>query len=93
VTKIRDWYCQGLIAFSASQRRIVEADTEAAIPSATTCAARSGQLHRDSGTPLASGGWQASAMTAATWTGVKDGGRPDLFASPKDAVPCSADQR
>jgi hypothetical protein len=54
--KIQDWYCQGLIASSASHRRTVEVDTDAAIPSATTCAARSGQLHRDSGTPLASGG-------------------------------------
>ena len=40
--KIQDWCCQGLIASLASQRRIVEVDTDAAIPSATTCAARSG---------------------------------------------------
>jgi len=66
VMKIQDWYCQGLIASSASQRRTVEVDTDAAIPSATTCVARSGQLHLDKGTPLASGGWQASALTAAT---------------------------
>src|SRR5674476_1252528 len=64
--KIQDWYCQGLIASSASHRRTVDVDTDAAIPSATTCAARSGQLHRDSGTPLASGGWQASALRPAT---------------------------
>ncbi|MEO7059984.1 MAG: hypothetical protein ABI083_09710, partial [Lapillicoccus sp.] len=64
--KIQDWYCQGLIASSPSHRRTVELDTDATIPSATACPARSRQLHLDNGRPLACGGRQASALTAAT---------------------------
>src|SRR5665811_1998119 len=35
VMKIQDWYCQGLIASSASQRRTVEVDTDAAVSTST----------------------------------------------------------
>jgi len=82
-----------LSASSESQRRTVDADTGEQIPPVTTCRASSGQLHLASGTPEASGGWQASALTAAICTGVKVGGRPDRFASPSDAVPGAAHQR
>ena len=52
--------------------------------------ARSGQLHRDSGTPVSAGIWQASALTSATCTAVKAGGRPALGRRVRHAMPSPA---
>ena len=69
---------------------MVEAEIAAAMPRPTTSPARSGQDHRDSGTPVSAGSWQASALTSATCTGVNRGGRPDRRRSASPARPSSA---
>ena len=50
--KIHDRCCHGLIASLASQRRTVDAETEARLPAAAACRASSGQVQRASGFPL-----------------------------------------
>ncbi len=55
VMKIQERCCQGLSASSASQRRTVEADTNAAMPRATASRASSGQDQRDSGALVSAG--------------------------------------
>ncbi|MDP4501782.1 hypothetical protein Q9G87_07405 [Nonomuraea sp. G32] len=68
----------------------MEAEIAAARPRETICSARSGQLQRDSGTPVSAGNWQASALTSATWTGVNVGGRPERRRSFGPSRPWSA---
>jgi hypothetical protein len=55
-----------LIASLVSQRRTVDAETDATIPAAAVCRASSGQVQRASGFPLSAGGSQARALTSAT---------------------------
>ena len=69
---------------------MVEAEIASVMPRLTASAARSGQLHRDSGTPVSAGNWQARALTSATWTGVNRAGRPDRRRSVSPAMPWSA---
>ena len=50
--KDHDRCCQGLMASPASQRRTVEADTDATMPLAAASRANSGQVQRANGYPL-----------------------------------------
>jgi hypothetical protein len=77
------------MASSASQRRTVDADTEATTPSATAWRASSAELHRDNGTSRRCGGSQAIALTSATARGGNDRGRPARARSRSPASPCS----
>ena len=54
-----------------------DTDTGPARPRAASSAASSGPVHRDSGTPVAAGSWQASATTAARSAPLIRRGRPD----------------
>src|SRR6266540_3334700 len=63
-------YCQGLIASSASQRAIVEADASQ-IPRSTTSRCSSAREKRESGTPCVCGSSQAIAFTWAISSGGK----------------------
>ena len=86
--KIHDRCCQGLIASSASQRRTVDAETDATMPAAAAWRASSGQVQRASGFPLAAGGSQARALTSATTRAGNVRGRPGRGASASPARPC-----
>jgi hypothetical protein len=68
--KIHERCCQGLIASSASQRPIVDADASL-IACSTTKRCSSDRLKRDSGTPWALGSSHAIALTCATSSGGK----------------------
>jgi len=61
----QDRCCQGLIASWSSQRRTVEADTNAAMPRDMASRASSGHDQRDSGAPVSAGSWRANALTCA----------------------------
>ncbi len=74
--KIQDWYCQGLMGCSARIRKMEEGEIWAAGPALVISAASSGPVHRDSGTPVAAGSWQASATTAARSSALIRRGRP-----------------
>ena len=63
-TDIHDRCCQGLRASRASHRPMVEAET-ASWQRADNSRARSGPLHRDSGTPDSAGSAQARATASA----------------------------
>ena len=80
--KIQDRYCQGLSASASSQRRTVEAETDATMPRAAASRASSGHDQRDSGAPVSAGSWQARALTSATWTGVKRAGARSVCGRP-----------
>ena len=74
-TEIQDRCCQGLRASAASHRPIV--DAEALIwQRAASSRARSGPLHRDSGTLVSAGSAHASATASARSAAVNTGGRP-----------------
>jgi hypothetical protein len=80
--KIKDRYCQGLIASALSRRRrAVGADMVGAMARSTTSRASSGHDQRDSGVPVSGGNWQSSALTSATCTGVNRVGRPERLRS------------
>jgi hypothetical protein len=68
--KIHERCCQGLIASSASQRLIVDADASL-IACSTTKRCSSERLKRDSGTPWVVGSAHAIALTCATSSGGK----------------------
>ena len=91
--KIHDRCCQGLIASSASQRRIVDGETAGVMPLATAWRASSGQVHRASGAPLAAGISQARAFTSATTRAGKTRGLPGRGASASPSRPCSQYRR
>jgi hypothetical protein len=55
----------------------------------TAWAASSAELHRDSGTSRAAGGWQAIALTPATTGAGNDRGRPERGRSSSPARPAS----
>ena len=91
--KIQDRCCQGLIASAASQRRTVEADTDATTPRRLASAARSGQLHFASGRSVSAGSSHANAFTSATWTALNRRGRPDRGRSVRPASRCWQNRR
>src|SRR6476646_8128288 len=91
--KIHDWYCHGLRASSAIQRRTEDAEIDEQIPAMTACRASSGHDHRDNGSPWSAGRVQATALTWATCTGLNTAGLPDRFASPNEDTPGTAHQR
>ncbi len=70
-------------------------DTDTGSP-ARACASSSrfssGPLHRDSGTPVAAGSWQASATTAARAASLISRGRPDRGRSFSPPSPCRANR-
>ena len=63
-----------------------------ASPWAASSAASSGPVHRDSGTPVAAGSWQASATTAARSAALICRGRPDLGRSLSPSSPRPANR-
>jgi len=87
--KIQERYRHGLIASRASQRRTVEAETEATRPSGWACLASSAELQRATGTSRCAGGSQAIALTSATTVAAKLRGRPERARSVKPASPCA----
>ena len=90
--EIQERCCQGLSASPASHRRIV--DAEAAIwQRPASSQASSGQLHRDSGTPVSAGSAHASAMASARSAAVNTGGRPLRGASFIPASRAAANRR
>jgi len=91
--KIHDWCCHGLIASSASHRPTAEEHADEQIPSTTACKPVRGSYTKTAAPHLASGGWQASALTLATCTGLNRGGRPERFASPSEPTPGWAHHR
>ena len=91
--KIQDWYCHGLTGFPARIRSSDDTDT-GSLTSACASSSRfsSGPLHRDSGTPVAAGSWQASATTAARAASLIRLGRPDRGRSFSPPSPCRANR-
>jgi len=90
--KIQDWYCQGLTGFSAKIRKMEDGEIGQARPWAASSAASSGPVHRDSGTPVAAGSWQASATTAARSSALIRRGRPHRGKSLSPASPRAANR-
>ncbi len=74
----------GFERVAASQRRTVEADTEATTLRRAASVARSGHDHFASGTALVLGSSQANAFSSVTWTALNWRGSPvrDRSASP-----------
>ena len=90
---IQDWYCHGLTGFSA-RIRSSEDTAIGARARARSSSSRfsSGPVHRDSGTPVSAGSWQASATTAARSASLISRGRPDRGRSLSPAGPRSANR-
>src|SRR3954447_24109905 len=64
------------MASAASHRPTVEGEMLSTTPRVTASAASSAVLHRDSGTPVSAGNWQASAFTSASAIVAKVRSRP-----------------
>ncbi|MET8518204.1 hypothetical protein [Streptomyces sp. NPDC005077] len=73
--KIHERCCQGLIASWSSQRRTVEADTNAAMARDMASRASSGHDQRDSGAPV-SGKLAGQRFDLRGLQGCEGGGRP-----------------
>ncbi len=69
-----------------------DAETGPVRPRLASSAASSGPLHRDSGTPVAAGSWQARATTAARSAAVIRRGRPDRGKSFRPSRPRAANR-
>jgi hypothetical protein len=91
--KIQDWYCHGFTGFPARIRSSDDTDMGAlARACASSSRFSSGPLHRDSGTPVSAGSWQASATTAARSASLITRGRPDRCRSSSPGRPSSANR-
>src|SRR5215472_5702384 len=90
--EIQDWYCQGLMGCSAKIRKTEEGEICRASPALVNSAASSGPLQRASGTPVAAGSWQASAITAARSSALIRCGRPDRGRSLSPSRPRAANR-
>ena len=90
--KIQDWYCQGLTGCSARIRSTDDTEIGRGQARPVSSAASSGPVHRDSGTPVAAGSWQASATTAARSASLIRRGRPDRGRSLSPSRPRAANR-
>ena len=91
--KIQDRCCHGSSASPASQRRTVDADTEAPMPRRAASDANSGQDHFASGVSLSPGRSHANAFTSATTEAANARGRPVRGKSRTPSRPCSQKRR
>ncbi len=90
--EIHERCCHGLSASPASHRRTVDAEA-ATWHRPASSRASSGQLHRDSGTPVSAGSAHASATASARAAPVNTGGRPLRRASCRPASRPAANRR
>jgi hypothetical protein len=90
--EIQDWYCQGLTGCPARIRSTEDAESFSSGAARVTSASSSGPVHRDSGTPVAAGSWQASATTAARVSSLIRRGRPDRGRSASPSKPRPANR-
>jgi hypothetical protein len=90
--EIQDWYCQGLMGCSAKIRSTEDGEICAASPDLVISAASSGPVHRDSGTPVAAGNWQARLTTAARCSALIRRGRPHRGRSLSPSRPRAANR-
>jgi hypothetical protein len=90
--EIHDWYCQGLTGCSARIRSTDDTESWRPSPALVISASSSGPVQRDSGTPVAAGSWQASAMTAARVSSLIRRGRPERGRSASPSRPRPANR-